>query len=259
MATQDEIKFVGVDGCSSGWFSISFSEAGCWEVNVFTTFAELLAYYASARIILVDIPIGLLEGPGSRHCDIEARTELGEPRRRSVFPAPTRQTVQQVAMWPDNYAAASQTEHQHSLRWLSKQSFYLAPKISELDELLPREEPPQVREIHPEVCFWALNHRVAMQYGKKEMGQIGIQERIAVLNNVEPRTQKIFDAALAGCRRADVARDDILDALAAAVTAYRGWPNHFQTLPFNNPQIDGKGLPLEMVFWEPPRPNEEQP
>lgn len=257
MVNQNDIRFVGVDGCRSGWFSVGFSEAGCWEVNVFTTFAELLAHYDSAQIILVDMPIGLMEGPGGRHCDLEARAELGEPRRRSVFPAPTRQTVQQVAMCPDNYAAASEIEHQHSLRWLQKQAFYLAPKISELDALLPREDPPQVKEVHPEVCFWALHHRAAMRYGKKARGQTGIRERIAVLNNVEPRTQEIFDAALAGYKRAEVARDDILDALAAAVTAYRGWPNHLHTLPFNNPQIDGNGLPMEMVFWEPPLPNEE--
>ena len=49
-----------------------------------------------------------------------------------------------------------------------------------------------------------------------------------------------------------VAEGDILDALAAAVTARRGWPDQLQTLPEKKEcQRDGKGLRMEMVFWEP--------
>ena len=251
MVNRNEIRYVGVDGCPLGWFSVGFTQDGQWDHHACATFQELLDHYADAEIILVDIPIGLLAGPGGRHCDLAARAHLGEPRRRSVFPAPTRQTVQQVAMNPNDYPAASRIERRCAMRGLQKQAFYITPKIGELDALLPRANAPQVKEVHPEVCFWALNHREAMQHKKKARGQVGVQERIDVLSDVraERRTQEIFDAACADFMRRDVARDDILDALVAAVTARRGWPNNLQTLPGNPPE-DARGLPMEMVFWE---------
>ena len=51
----------------------------------------------------------------------------------------------------------------------------------------------------------------------------------------------------------DVARDDILDALAAAVTAYKGCTQGpLQTLP-EIPQYDPEYplLRMEMVYWIP--------
>ena len=55
-------EFVGVDGCKGGWFSVGFDQDGCCETEVFPTFCELLAHYSGAKLILVDIPIGLPEG-----------------------------------------------------------------------------------------------------------------------------------------------------------------------------------------------------
>ena len=62
-------EFVGVDGCPSGWFSVGFDSEGCYELKVFPAFSELLDYYHDANLVLVDIPIGLPEGPGGRECD----------------------------------------------------------------------------------------------------------------------------------------------------------------------------------------------
>ena len=77
-------EFVGVDGCRSGWFSVGFDGNGCYELKVFPAFSELLAYYCDAKLVLVDIPIGLPMGPGGRDCDSKARKIL-EDRRSSVF------------------------------------------------------------------------------------------------------------------------------------------------------------------------------
>ena len=57
-----EIEFVGVDGCKCGWFSVGFSGDGEPESNVFHAFDELVKCYKSAKLILVDIMIGLPEG-----------------------------------------------------------------------------------------------------------------------------------------------------------------------------------------------------
>ena len=248
-----KIEFVGVDGCPSGWFSVGFDSFGGYELKVFPAFNELLDYYSEARLVLVDIPIGLPEGPGGRECDQEARDKL-KGRRSSVFSAPTRQTVQKVAETPDDYGAAayraaSETERQYARRGISKQTFAISHKIAQVDESLSKcgtRRTPNVREVHPEICFWALNNKRPMKYRKKsKSGQV---ERIRVLKTIEPRTEAIFQQGLSDFLRKCVARDDILDALVAAVTA-RYCHGRLKTIP-ECPPTDCKGLPMEMVYWE---------
>ena len=38
-----------------------------------------------------------------------------------------------------------------------------------------------VREVHPELCFWALNDRKPMCYSKRAKARAGFDERMAVL------------------------------------------------------------------------------
>ena len=92
--------------------------------------------------------------------------------------------------------------------------------------------------------------------GKKKEEAKG--ERLRVLKDIELRYKKIFDEACSafsaktGIRddvRVEVREDDILDALAAAVTAYYGY-DQLDKLPVNDNQKDSKGLPMEMVFWK---------
>ena len=128
-------EFVGVDGCRSGWFSVGFDGNGCYELKVFPAFSELLAYYCDAKLVLVDIPIGLPMGPERRECDSKAR-KLLDHRRSSVFSAPTRQTVEQAAESPGDYKCANVTELRFAGKGISKQAFAIAPKIAEVDELL---------------------------------------------------------------------------------------------------------------------------
>ena len=243
-------EFVGVDGCRSGWFSVGFDSIGGYEFKVFPAFSELLDYYSEARLVLVDIPIGLMEGPGGRECDDEARKKLGSPRSSSVFSSPTRQTVEQAAESPGVYECAKNTELCFAGKKVSRQAFAIAPKIAQVDRLLrTRNEnvTPKVREVHPAVCFWALNKRQAMKSNKKA-GE-GEAERLRVLERFESRTPAMYDEA---CRRfvgGGVAKDDILDALVAAVTARCGH-GRLKTIPGCPPQ-DDKGLPMEMVYYNP--------
>ena len=249
-------EYVGVDGCRSGWFSVGFDSHCGYELKVFPAFSELVDYYRDAKLVLVDIPIGLMEGPGGRECDREAR-DLLEGRKSSVFPTPTRQTVEQVARSPGNYdwaktveQCATKTEGNPQGKGISKQAFAIAPKIAQVDRVLRRRDSkatPCVREVHPEVCFWALNKGRAMQFNKKECK--GEAERLRVLERFEPRTRAMYRE---GCRRfvgGGVGKDDILDALVAAVTARRGYGRP-KTLP-DCPPKDCKGLPMEMVYCEP--------
>lgn len=244
-------EFVGVDGCKAGWFSVGFSGTGDYEVMGFLVFADLLAYYKDAKLILVDIPIGLPDGAEGRACDLAARKMI-RPYGSSVFPTPTRSAIAHIVTHPGDKKGARKIQLKHTEKSLTEQSLAIMPKIAEVDRLLPRQL-PQVREVHPEICFWALNGKQPM--GDSKRTTEGIKERIRVLKPVEPRTNEIL--AKAHCKYPDkfVAKDDILDALAAAVTAYKGH-HDLQTLPTNPPK-DSKGLPMEMVYWI-PKPSAEQ-
>ena len=245
-------EFVGVDGCRSGWFSVGFDGNGCYELKVFPAFSELLDYYRDAKLILVDIPIGLLKNGEGRKCDKEARKKLLSPRSSSVFSAPTRQTVEQAAHSPGDYITAKAIESCTTGKGISKQAFAIAPKIAQVDKLLKcrdKDATPKVREVHPEICFWALNHENPMQYRKK--GKSGLNERICVLERF--RTVGLVRYTSEACRLSlsggGVAKDDILDALAAAVTA-RCDHDRLKTIP-DCPPKDCKGLPMEMVYYKP--------
>ena len=239
--------FVGVDGCRFGWFSVGFDRCGNYELEVFPAFSELLHHYGDAKLVLVDIPIGLPEGPGGRDCDGKARKLLG-PRRSSVFPTPTRRTVRQAARSPGDYRTAGEIEHCVARKGLSGPAFAIAPKIAEVDRVMLARDasaPPRIKEVHPELCFWALNNKKPIQYGKKT--KEGRDKRRRVLERIESQTQQILDEAYHRFLGGGVAKDDILDALAAAVTAYCGH-DRLQTIP-EAPPKDAKCLPMEMVVW----------
>ncbi len=260
---MSQYKFVGVDGCRYGWFSVGLDQEGnLVKSGVFGTFSELLACHSEADLILVDMPIGLPDGPGGRDCDKVARKKLEGSRGSSVFPTPTRQTVREVMRRPfpttetdrkRDFAAASKVECETAQKGLTWQSFYIARKIGEVDILLTAktEVPrPPIREVHPEVCFWALNGCKPMSHNKKI--REGERERLDVLKCHLTQTPSIYEG-LARCFPSNqVAKDDILDALAAAVT---GWlaaigKGKLATLP-EKPQYDALGLPMEMVYCVP--------
>ena len=248
-------KFVGVDGCRCGWFSVGFSGSHQYELKAFFSFDDLLDYYEAANLILVDMPIGLPDGSGERLCDKEARNRL-RPYTSSVFRAPTRAAMKHLVDTPGDKPGAREAErgitrkfNPNNVKSLSEQTLAIMPKIAQIDELLPREETPYVREVHPEICFWALNGENPVRPNKHE--KKGIENRICVLRRQEPQTKEIFEQGLARFVKNSIAtEDDILDALVAAVTAYLGWPGQFLTLPAEPPR-DERDLPMEMVYWRP--------
>ena len=86
--------FVGVDSCKAGWLAVSLTDAGKWQVGVFTDISILWRNFEYARLILIDIPIGLRdEDSNERKCDKEARALLTPKRKPSVFVSPCRGAV----------------------------------------------------------------------------------------------------------------------------------------------------------------------
>lgn len=265
-------EFVGVDACTGGWVSVGLNRGGEYELKAFFFFDELLAYFESAKLILVDIPIGLFQGAGRRMCDKDAKTKLGKIKD-SVFWTPTRQ----IANWleqlpleqpPQSYSAAYKAARKYELKFtdnkqsMSSQAFGILPRIAEVDKVMLErkrkgETIPKIREVHPEICFWAMKGRKELLHKKNEKDGTGIKERIDILKSIEISSLNaqnlIDDGHIRFCWRG-VGDDDILDAFAAAATAYHVSlnPDQFQTLPANPPK-DAKGLSMEMVYWVPPR------
>ena len=85
-----------------------------------------------------------------------------------------------------------------------------------------------------------------MRCGKKTSQ--GYDERRNLLQRVEPQATDIIDKAMGKYLRKHVAKDDILDALAAAVTAREGSVRGALRAIPPDPPIDSKGLPMEMVY-----------
>jgi predicted RNase H-like nuclease len=234
--------YVGVDGCKKGWFTVGLGGETGWEVNRFDEIRELWERYKNAKLILIDIPIGLRDnGSYERRCDKEARKLLGHKRGSSVFPVPCR-----AAVYAGTYEAANRINKELTDRGLSRQAWGIIPKIRHVDQLFLTDATAKssIREIHPEVCFWALNSREPMMHPKKSPE--GYSERLRVLHKLFLYTDAVSESALQTYKRSQVARDDIIDALAAAVTASRE-KQGLSTIP-EKPEADSRGLPMQMVY-----------
>lgn len=233
------MHFVGVDGCRAGWVAIALSEDGAPSHLVAPTIADVALRYPVA-LALVDVPIGLRgHERQERQCDTQARSLLG-PRRSSVFAAPCRSALAHTS-----YEAASAENHRCTGRKLSKQSFNIAPRILDVEEYLRRSwaTGPVIREMHPEICFWALAGR-PMAHAKRT--EEGASERLDVLSAHLPAARAILAEVTAAHPRSAVRPDDVIDALAGAVTGLAS-VLRLRTLP-ETPERDGRNLRMEMVY-----------
>lgn len=236
------MDFIGVDGCRAGWFWIGLDTSGRQEIGIARTTEELAAIAQAAKLVLIDIPIGLRDsGAQARLCDLEARRVLGRARGSSVFPAPTR-----PALYARSYEEACEINLRSCGKRLSRQTWGIAEKIRSIDELLRSRPdlPPVVRECHPEVCFWSLNGKRPMSENKKQ--RAGRQARLAVLKRYFPEAESVVEAAARTYSRKEIAWDDIIDALALAVAAKLGY-GRLRTLPAS-PEHDAFDLPMAIAF-----------
>jgi predicted RNase H-like nuclease len=223
----------GVDGCRGGWVAFKVDlTAHATSIEVVDLPALLRDRPPDLACLGIDIPIGLLDG--SRVCDKAARKLLGQPRGTSVFAAPCR-----AALSAKTHAAASATNLRITGRGLSQQAWGIAPKIKQVDDAITPECQRWAFEVHPEVCFWALNLHRPMVHNKKT--KEGVTERIAVLRRVFPE----IEIHLAD-RPARVGADDLLDAAAAAWTALRWHRNEAEFVCTS--EADQKGLEVTIYY-----------
>ena len=261
---RSEMKYIGVDGCVGGWLSVGLDDRNGYEVKGFMEFVDLLAYFSDARLILIDMPIGLnpdCQRP-IRPCDTKARTILNRwgGTGRSVFPAPNRRLAKKAmggeVKWLNGVVWAD-TENPVGCPWgaVNSQTFSIASATGEVYDVLRDRAPgnrPTIREIHPEICFRLLG--VKREIRNSKATSEGIQDRIDVLRDCEPLSDNIFENASAKFRNKRAAgNDDILDALVAAVTAKLGCQNvefELHRLPDGQPTTCDDAPPdgMEMLY-----------
>ncbi len=235
------ISIVGVDGCRLGWLCVELAGERA-TATVSPDVADVWGRYHDADLIFIDVPIGLWDsGPQQRTCDHRARQILG-PRRSSVFTPPLRPSLEFTS-----YADASAHNHRLSGRKLSRQAWGIVPKIKEVDHFLSGHQAAHgvVREVHPEVLFWSLNGREPMSHAKKKPQ--GRCEREQLLLRYCPEALQVMRDVRARFLKREVADDDVLDALVAAVCARICAGGNMTTFPAR-PEVDPQGLPMEMVY-----------
>jgi predicted RNase H-like nuclease len=229
--------WAGIAPSRSGWVVVALLQNRKLETHVEPTFSGAIALVTDASLVLAQVPIGLREeGEEERSCDPPARRAIGRPS--SVFPVPCRR-----ALYEPDYDKASALNQRLTGRKLATQTWSLAQRIREVDQYLTQRTPgkPSVREMHSEVAFWALNHQKPLRYNQRS--REGAAERAAILL----RHMRESEAPLRRLRDGPVPYVKWVIAIAAAFTASAG-PDALRTFP-DAPDLDAKGLPMEMVFW----------
>jgi len=223
----------GVDGCRAGWIAFKVEVHSLATSVDVVDLAELLSRRPDDLLCLaIDIPIGLLNG--SRACDKAARKLLAQPRGTSVFAAPCR-----AALSATTHVAASQINRDKTGRGLSQQAFGIMPKIKQVDDAITSECQGWAFEVHPEVCFWALNQRRPMAHNKRT--KEGVAERIALLRHAFPQIERHL-----ANRPTRVGADDLLDAAAAAWTALRWYCREAERVCIS--EFDEMGLATTIYY-----------
>ena len=198
--------------------------------------------------VCIDIPIGL-SCDGFRACDRAARQLLGK-RSSSVFPVPPR-----LALSPKSYEEINLASKALCGKGVSKQAFYLLPKIREAEALLLSADRDGLDwlETHPELCFSSFNGSVPMEGNKKT--EAGFRERKSVLaRHIPARTiDRLLRSLMASVPRAQCARDDMVDALVCGLVARLDATGR-GCLPPGTQDFDEVGLPMRICYPIPAAP-----
>ncbi|MCG8441848.1 MAG: DUF429 domain-containing protein [Caulobacterales bacterium] len=229
----------GLDGCPAGWIAalLDLEADGPPRLMVLSHFAEVLEFVETPDVIGVDMPIGFpdLAAHGGRACARAARRRLG-PRRSSVFAAPSR-----PALACNDYRAALAANRAGGGPGLSKQCFFLFPKMREIDAVMTPVLQTRVVEAHPELAFTAMAG-APMSHAKRLAN--GRAERLEALAAAGFAMDALAPHPLPSSQ---VKPDDLLDACAVAWSATRVARGMAERLPPAPPR-DSKGLRMEIVF-----------
>ena len=201
----------GVDGCKRGWVAVVLIDGRFREARVIDGVESSFSELVDMKRIAIDVPIGY----GPRDADSLARAVVGGS---SVFSIPEREKFEA----PFSEGGG-----------ISAQAHALGERIRHVTALAAGDR--RFREVHPEVCFTAMNGMKRLKFRKKSAG--GAFERLGLLRrhgiNIDPGT---LGAA------ATIPLEDVLDAAACAWTAAR---DDAVSLPDPPERRDG----LSVAIW----------
>ena len=188
------------------------------ELRLCPDFASVVECTSDCLRVAVDMPIGLPALGQIRECDRAARRVLG-PRRSSVFSAPARPYLE--------------AREFGQVRHMSLQSFYLLPKIRQLDQWITPQSQQRVFEAHPELIFSRLAGHPLEQTKKSPAGR---ELRASLLPWPVPTPPG---------KVSQVQPDDVLDALALL------WCALHPGSPRGGEQRDSRGLLMQIYGFGP--------
>lgn len=234
----------GADGYREGWIVVLRQPAtGTTRCRTVENVDALLALSEAPDVLGVDMVIGLPDRaePGGRRCDRAARQRLGHPRGTSVFSPPAFD-----ALSADTYDEAVRRNRASGPRapGLSKQTFYLMPKMRALAERMTPALQEQVREVHPELAFYAMNDDAPILESKHT--ETGRTTRIDCLaTHGFPNVEAAVSRASGG----SLGADDVIDAHAACWTARRIAQGTAERCPPHDEQAPRNDRGLRMEIW----------
>ena len=205
----ETFDLIGVDGTSSGWVaSIGTSQKRYLNTIKFLgTLDELLSDYPDS-VVVIDMPIELNEKNYLRECDILAKRYLGKNFQSSIFIPPLKKVLK-----CDNYEQANSLSKKIAGKGLSKQSWHLKNKISEVQDLCKLSN--KIYEGHPE-CSFKMLKKEPLEAKKKSVQ--GIFERLDLLRRagLDP-----LSTTLNLENNSEIKIDDVLDSMVLFITALR--------------------------------------
>ncbi len=226
---------VGVDWARVGWLAVRLHR-GDWDRRLYPRFDELLADNGEARLVVVDVPMGLPAAgtPGGRAADRAARELLPLKRRSTVFPTPSRRAL----------AATSLEEAQrlNAPAGMNLQVYRLLPRLREVDAALTPKLQERVWEGHPELSFLAAGGWPAVRDSKRT--KAGRMARIEALRR---RLGAGWWRWFQGLEDRGPLLTDLLDASVLVWTAARLARGKAGFAP-ETPEYDERGLRMQIAY-----------
>jgi predicted RNase H-like nuclease len=244
-STDDSSHWVaGADGFRDGWVVVLHRPAtGTTRCRTVDGVDALLDLPEAPAVLGVDMVIGLPDRaePGGRACDRAARQLLGHPRGSSVFSPPAH-----AALGAETYDEAQRRNRASGpdAPGLTKQTFHLLPKMRALAEHVTPARQDRVREVHPELAFYAMNGDAPIEHSKHS--EEGRAARTALLRAGGFPTVETTAATLAG---GPLGPDDVIDAHAACWTARRLHDGTAERCPPRDESAPRNDRGLRMEIW----------
>ena len=233
----------GADAYPEGWVvALWHTSAARGRHRTVPDLSALLTLDESPSVLGLDMIVGLPDRavPGGRPCDRAARQLLGRTRGTSVFSPPAH-----AVLGAGTYDEAQRRNRASSpdAPGLSKQTYHLLPRLRAVAHHLTPDRQASVREVHPELSFYAMNDDTPLAESKHT--DAGQRARLDLL------TQHGFseDAVIASLDAdGTVGIDDVLDAHAACWSArrlYRGTAERCPPVETDAPR-NARGLRMEI-------------